>query len=292
MGASMAKHILKNGYPVTVFSRTKSKADPVINEGAVWANNPKEVASKSDIVITIVGFPNDVEQTILDPKLGALSGLKKGGIIIDMTTSKPSLAMQIAARAEEKGCVALDAPVSGGDVGAKNAALSIMVGGPRETFDKVLPLFQTMGKNIRYMGPTGAGQHTKMMNQILIASGMIGLVEGLLYAHRSGLDLNEAIQAVASGAAGSWSLSNYGPRIVNGDLNPGFFVKHFIKDLEIALKEAEALNLSLPGLSLAHELYTKLKDMGHQNLGTHSLILALAKMNEIKWETSTPKKIA
>jgi len=199
-----------------------------------------------------------------------------------MTTSSPTLAMKIESHCKEKGCNSLDAPVSGGDVGARNATLSIMIGGEKSIIDNVMPIFNVMGKNIRHMGKTGYGQHTKVVNQIIIASTMIGMVEGLIYAHKAGLNLDEALLAVCKGAAGSWSLSNYGPRILNGDFEPGFFIKHFVKDMEIALNECKKMNIKLPGLQLAHELYNNLKkNSGYENKGTQSLIFALEKMNKL-----------
>jgi 3-hydroxyisobutyrate dehydrogenase len=212
-----------------------------------------------DIVFSIVGYPSDVRSVIMDPATGLLSRMKVGGIIVDMTTSEPSLAKEIYEAAKLKGVSTLDAPVSGGDVGARDGTLSIMVGGDLDTVNAAMPFFNIMGKNIRHMGGAGAGQHTKMVNQILIATNMIGVVEGLLYAKKSGLDMNEAIRAVSAGAAGSWSISNMGPRIAKRDFDPGFFVEHFLKDMGIALKEADRMNLSLPGLSLANQLYVAAK---------------------------------
>lgn len=232
-----------------------------------------------DIVFTVVGYPSDVRSVVLDPYSGLLSNMKKGGIIVDMTTSEPSLAKEIYEAAKVRGVSTLDAPVSGGDVGAREATLSIMVGGDAETVKTTMPFFNIMGKNVRHMGGPGAGQHTKMVNQILIATNMIGVVEGLLYAKKAGLDLNEAIQAVGAGAAGSWSISNLGPRIARRDFQPGFFVEHFLKDLGIALKEAERMNLSLPGLALANQLYIAVKAQGHGRMGTHALMLALEQLN-------------
>eukprot|EP01125_Pyxidicula_operculata_P015797 TRINITY_DN5386_c0_g1_i1.p1 TRINITY_DN5386_c0_g1~~TRINITY_DN5386_c0_g1_i1.p1 ORF type:complete len:322 (+),score=48.97 TRINITY_DN5386_c0_g1_i1:30-995(+) len=282
MGKSMASHLVKAGYPLTVYTRTTEKMQPLLELGAIAAESPRKVAENSDIVFSIVGYPQDVEQVILHKQTGALGGLKKGGILVDMTTSKPSLAKRIADEAKLLGCHSVDAPVSGGDIGARNATLSIMVGAEQEPFQSVKPILEKLGKNIQHMGGPGAGQNTKMVNQILISTTMIGLVEALLYAHKSGLDLSQAIKAVETGAAGSWSLSNYGPRIVKGDLNPGFFVEHFIKDMDIVLEEAKEMNLQLPGLELARKLYVELKNMGHGKKGTHALILAVAKMNNIE----------
>lgn len=277
---------MNNGYQMSVYTRTKEKASDLIDKGATWCNSPIELAERSDIVFSIVGFVSDVEDVLIG-KNGALHGLRKGGVLVDMTTSSPSLAKKIYLLAKEKGCHSLDAPVSGGDIGARNANLSIMVGGDKDVYDRVVPLFETMGKNIRYMGEAGSGQNTKMVNQIMICTNMIGVVEGLLYGYKAGLDLNDIISVVEKGAAGSWSISNYGPRIVNQNYDPGFFVEHFIKDLNIAMEEAKMMNLNLPGLQLSLRLYEELKKMGHGKKGTHSLMLALAKMNDIEFD---PKK--
>ncbi|KAL7692740.1 putative 6-phosphogluconate dehydrogenase-like domain superfamily, NAD(P)-binding domain superfamily [Plasmopara halstedii] len=283
MGTSMVGHILKHGYDVTIFNRTLSKCDGLKKQGASVADSPAEVAKVSDIVFGIVGYPKDVRKVFLDHDWGVLASLKSGGVIVDMTTSEPSLAKEIYDAAKLKGISSLDAPVSGGDVGAKEATLSIMVGGDHDTMEATMPLFEIMGKNIRHMGGAGAGQHTKMVNQILIATNMIGVVEGLLYAQKSGLDIAEAIRAVSAGAAGSWSISNLGPRIANRNFDPGFFVEHFVKDMGIALKEAERMNLSLPGLALANQLYVAVKAQGHGRLGTQSLMLALEQLNGINF---------
>lgn len=280
MGKSMCAHILKAGYNVSVYNRTKEKAKELIDMGAVWCSNPKEVAEKSDIVFTIVGFPHDVEEVYLGEN-GVLKAIKKGSIIVDMTTSEPSLAQRIYEEAKKIGVASIDAPVSGGDVGAKNGTLAIMTGGDKETYEKVFPFFELMGKNIAYMGKAGAGQHTKMSNQILIASTMIGVVESLLYAYKAGNDLGEVINVIGKGAAGCWSINNLGPRIVKGNFDPGFFIKHFIKDMGIALKEAKNLNLSLPGLALAYQFYISATALGLENLGTQGLYKVLAKMNGI-----------
>jgi 3-hydroxyisobutyrate dehydrogenase len=280
MGKSMCAHLIDAGHDVSVYNRTKEKALELINKGAKWFSNPMEVAQNSDIVFTIVGFPNDVEEVYLGEK-GILKGVKEGDIIVDMTTSEPSLAQKIYEEAKKKGVSSVDAPVSGGDVGAKNATLAIMSGGDKETYDKVFPLFELMGKNIAYMGKAGAGQHTKMSNQILIASTMIGVVESLLYAYKAGNDLNEVIDVIGKGAAGCWSINNLGPRIVDNNFDPGFFIKHFIKDMGIALKEAKSMNLSLPGLALAYQFYISATALGLENLGTQGLYKVLAKMNGI-----------
>ena len=283
MGRSMCGHLLDRGFAVTVFSRTKSKADSLLAKGAKWADSPKAVAEQSDAVFSIVGFPADVREVILGPQ-GALSGSKPGTVLVDMTTSQPTLAIEIAEKAKAKGVHAVDAPVSGGDVGAREARLSIMIGGEKDVVDALRPCWEAMGKTIVYQGPAGAGQHAKLVNQILIATGMIGVCEGLLYAYKAGLNLETVMQSVASGAAGSWSLSNYGPRMMAGNFAPGFMVEHFIKDMGIALEESKRLGLSLPGLALAQQLYTTLQAQGHGRDGTHSLILALASMSNIDWK--------
>lgn len=280
MGQSMCAHILKAGYHISVYNRTKEKAKELIEGGAQWCSNPKEVAENSDIVVTIVGFPQDVEEVYLGEN-GILKGIREGSIIVDMTTSDPSLAQKIYNEAKKKNVNSIDAPVSGGDVGAREGTLAIMAGGDKEIYDKVLPLFKLMGKNIAYMGKAGSGQHTKMSNQILIASTMIGVVESLLYAYKANLNLSEVINVIGKGAAGSWSINNLGPRIVEGNFDPGFFIKHFVKDMGIALQEAKRMNLSLPGLSLANQFYISAMALGFENLGTHGLYKVLAKMNGI-----------
>ncbi len=284
MGRSMCAHLLDQGFTATVYSRTREKAATLLEKGAAWADSPHAVAEQSDVVFTIVGFPHDVRQVILGQQ-GALAGCKPGNILVDMTTSEPSLAEEIAAAGEAKGVHSVDAPVSGGDVGAREARLSIMIGGEREVVDALMPCFTAMGKTIVYQGGAGAGQHTKMVNQTLIATNMIGVCEALLYAYRAGLDLNTVMESVASGAAGSWSLSNLGPRIIAGNFDPGFFVEHFIKDMGIALAEAKRMGLALPGLALAHQLYIALQSQGHGRDGTHALELALAKLSGIDWQT-------
>jgi 3-hydroxyisobutyrate dehydrogenase len=283
MGSSMCGHVLDGGYSVVLFTRTKARAEPLLARGAVWADAPKEVAAASDVVFSIVGYPADVREVILGEE-GALAGARPGTTLVDMSTSEPSLAQEIYERARAVGVDSVDAPVSGGDVGARNAALSIMVGGDREAVERLRPLFELMGKTIVHQGGPGSGQHTKMVNQILIATGMIGVCEALLYGYRAGLDLETVLESVAGGAAGSWSLSNYGPRMLKGDFEPGFFVEHFVKDMEIALGEARRANLSLPGLALAHELYIALKAQGGSRKGTQALLLALARLSNLEWE--------
>ena len=282
MGRSMCGHLIDAGYKTTVFNRTKHKAAPLIERGAQWADSPREVAEASDVVISIVGYPDDVREVILGEN-GALAGGKSGGVIVDMTTSRPSLAVEIAQRAAERGVVSIDAPVSGGDVGAKNATLSIMIGGDADAVAALEPLWKTMGSKWILQGGPGAGQHTKMVNQTLIATGMIGVCEALLYGYKAGLNLEKVLESVASGAAGSWSLSNYGPRMMANNFDPGFFVAHFIKDMGIALEEARRMGLSLPGLALAEQLYLAVAAQGHARKGTHSLMLALAQMSGVDW---------
>jgi len=278
MGKSMAGHLQAAGHEVYIFNRTRSKAEELLTKGAQWRESPAEIAKQSEIVFTIVGFPADVEATYLGEN-GVLSVDGPCRIVVDMTTSEPGLAKRIAEAASAKGIASLDAPVSGGDIGAKNAKLAIMVGGDERAFDEVLPLFQLMGENIAYMGVAGAGQHAKMCNQVLIAGTMIGVCESLLYAFKVGLDQQAVIDIIGKGAAGSWSINNMGPRIVKGDYSPGFYVEHFIKDMGIALKEAAAVNVSLPGLALVHQLYMAVKAQGNGRLGTQALMLALKTLN-------------
>jgi len=282
MGASMAGHLLDAGYALTVNNRTQSRADDLVSRGAVWADTPREAATDADIVFTIVGYPADVREVVLGDT-GVLAGAKAGAVIVDMTTSEPSLAIEVAAAAAAQGATAIDAPVSGGDVGARNGTLSIMIGGDADAVAALQPCWEAMGSTIVHQGPAGAGQHTKMVNQTIIASGMVGVTEGLLYAHQAGLDITTVLESVSSGAAGSWSLSNLAPRVVAGNFDPGFYVEHFIKDMGIALAEAKAMDLKLPGLSLAHELYERLQAAGGGRNGTQALMLALAEMSGITW---------
>jgi 3-hydroxyisobutyrate dehydrogenase len=283
MGRSMCGHLIKAGYETTVTTRTKEKAKELISEGAAWADSPRAVAEQSDVVFAIVGYPRDVREVMLGDD-GALAGSKRGNTLVDMTTSEPSLAEEIAELAQGKGVNSVDAPVSGGDVGAKEARLSIMIGGEQQVVDALMPCFEIMGKTIVRQGGPGAGQHTKMVNQTLIATGMIGVCEALLYGHKAGLDLETVMKSVASGAAGSWSLSNLGPRIIANNFDPGFFVEHFIKDMGIALEESRRMGLSMPGLALAHQLYLALQAQGHGRDGTHALQLALASLSNVEWK--------
>lgn len=281
MGAAMAGHVQAAGHDLYVFNRTKSKAERLLKGEAHWCESPAEVAANSEIVFTIVAFPADVEQVYLGEG-GILSAQGPCRVVVDMTTSRPSLAQTIAEAAAKQGIDSLDAPVSGGDIGARDGTLAIMVGGDKGVFDAVLPLFQLMGKNISYMGGIGAGQHTKMCNQILVAGTMIGTCESLLYGAKAGLDQQSVIDIIGKGAASCWSINNLGPRIVRGNYEPGFIVEHFIKDMGIALQEAAAVGLSLPGLALVHQLYLAVQAQGHGRSGTHALMLALKTLNGLR----------
>ena len=283
MGRSMCGHLVDKGFSATVYTRTRSTAETVLAKGATWADTPKTVAEASDVVFSIVGFPNDVREVLLGED-GALSGSEAGNVLVDMTTSEPSLALEIYEAAKAKGVHSVDAPVSGGDVGAKEGRLSIMIGGDEDIVEGLRPCWEAMGKTIVRQGGPGAGQHTKMVNQTLLASGMIAVCEGLLYAYKAGLDLETVMQSVASGAAGSWSLSNLGTRMIGNNFDPGFFVEHFMKDMGIALAEARRMNLALPGLALAHQLYTAVTAQGGARNGTQALMLALAKLSGVDWE--------
>ena len=283
MGASMCGHLMAAGYPVTLYSRTRDRAERLIERGAAWADTPAAVARESDVVFTMVGYPSDVREVTLGDA-GVLTTARAGSIIVDMTTSEPSLAQEIHAEARKRGVESVDAPVSGGDTGARSAGLSIMVGGAAGTVNRIRPLLCLMGKTIVHQGPAGAGQHTKMVNQTLIATGMIGVCEALLYAWQAGLDPQAVLESVSGGAAGSWSLSNYAPRMLSADYEPGFLVEHFIKDMEITLAEARRMNLSMPGLALAHELYLALRAQGGGRDGTQALIQALARLSAVDWK--------
>ena len=289
MGLPMCMHLLDAGHTIFVHNRTPDKAAPLIDLGASWCSTPAEVASHCDIVFSMVGYPRDVEEIILG-EAGVTLHAREGTIIVDMTTSTPTLAIEIHRRAKEKNLYALDAPVSGGDVGAREARLAIMVGGDGDTFDRVLPLFQLLGKTIAYMGGPGAGQHTKLANQISIASTMIGVVESLQYAYKAGLNLESVIDVIGTGAAGSWSLNNLGRRIVQGDFKPGFFIKHFLKDMEIALAEAARMELDLPGLSIAYQFYMAASSMGYEDLGTQALYKVFENMNNLNPPSKTSRR--
>jgi 3-hydroxyisobutyrate dehydrogenase len=282
MGASMCRHLIDTGYRATVTSRTRSKADGLVAAGAAWVDSPDAVAAASDVVFTMIGTPADVRDVMFG-ELGVLGAVRPGTIVVDMTTSEPSLAIEVAAAAATRDAEALDAPVSGGDVGARAGTLSIMVGGDRSAFEATLPCFEAMGSTIVHQGEAGAGQHTKMVNQTLIAGTMIGLCEALLYAYRAGLDLETALRSVGPGAAGSWSLANLAPRALEGDFAPGFMIDHFVKDLGIVLAESRRMNLALPGVALAEQLYVAAQAHGHGRGGTQALLLALAALSDIDW---------
>jgi 3-hydroxyisobutyrate dehydrogenase len=282
MGSSMAGHLIDAGHEVDVYNRTRARASAVVEKGARWCDSASEVATASDVVVLMLGYPIDVHETVLGED-GVLEVMKQGALLIDMTTSEPALAVEIHEAASAKGVQALDAPVSGGDVGARNATLVIMVGGEPEAFERAEPLLSVLGQSVSLLGEAGAGQHTKMVNQIAIAAGMIGLCEALLYAHRAGLDLEQTIATIQGGAAGSWSLSNYGPRILRGDLEPGFKIDHFVKDLGIALSEARRMKLSLPGTAVAEQLYIAAQGNGLGEKGTHALSVALGRVSGGDW---------
>ena len=281
MGRSMCGHLLAAGHEVKVHTRTKASAESIVAAGAQWCETPGEVAVDSEFVFTIVGYPADVRAVYLGEG-GLVERAAPGCVLVDMTTSEPALAKEIHEAARARGLSALDAPVSGGDLGARGGSLAIMVGGEQEAFDRTLPLFEQMGKNIRLMGAPGAGQHTKMSNQILIAGTMIGVVESLLYAVKSGLDVDDVIDVIGSGAAGSWSINNLGRRIAKDDYDPGFFIKHFVKDMGIALAEARKMRIALPGLALVEQLYVAAMAQGLENMGTQALYIALKNLNAVK----------
>jgi 3-hydroxyisobutyrate dehydrogenase len=283
MGSSMCGHLIDAGYQATVYNRTIEKTKTLAAKGAAVATSPQEVAKASDVIFIIVGYPRDVREVILGEH-GVLSAAKPGSVVVDMTTSEPALAVEIFKLARARSVHVIDAPVSGGDVGAREARLSIMVGGEKDIAEALQPLFETMGKTIVYQGPAGSGQHTKMVNQILISTNMIGVCEALLYAYKAGLDLNTVMQSVSSGAAGSWSLTNLGTRMIAGNFEPGFFVEHFLKDMGIALAESCRMNLALPGLALAEQLYRAVQAQGYGRKGTHALLLALAHLSRVDWQ--------
>ena len=274
MGSSMCGHILTAGYRVTLHSRTKTKAQPLVDLGATWAENPLTVAAQSDMIFTMVGFPQDV-RAVYFGETGILAGAQSDTVLIDMTTTDPTLSREIAERATTKGLSAIDAPVSGGDVGARNATLSIMVGGDRRVVQAVVPLFELLGKTIVHQGGAGTGQQAKLCNQIVIAGTMIGVCESLLYGHKAGLDLNRMLDSIRGGAAACWTLDHLAPRILQRNFDPGFFVEHFVKDMGLALEDSTRMGLVLPGLTLVHQLYHKVIDLGHGRSGTHALMLAL-----------------
>jgi 3-hydroxyisobutyrate dehydrogenase len=275
MGASMAGHLLDAGYSLVVFNRTKSRADALLARGATWAESPGDAAALADVVVTIVGYPADVEQIYLAPG-GIVERAREGAVLIDMTTSSPALAQRVSAAAAKRGVYAIDAPVSGGDVGARNATLTIMVGGESAAFARVEELLGVMGTNVVLQGGPGAGQHTKMANQVAIAGSMLATIESLAYAKAAGLDPRRVLDSIGAGSAASWSLANLAPRVLDGDFAPGFFVKHFVKDLRIALDSAEQTGIDLPGCALAKRLYEHLEASGGADLGTQALWLLYA----------------
>lgn len=272
MGKSIVKHLLQAGHEVTVYTRTKAKAEELLQFGAKWAETVGQAVEGASVIFSMVGYPTDVEEVFYGSG-GILENANSQALYIDMTTSSPSLAQRMDADAGERGLYTLDAPVSGGDVGAQNGTLSIMCGGTEEVFERALPFLQLFGKQIVYQGPSGAGQHTKMCNQIAIATGMIGVCEALVYGKKAGLDLDTVLQSIATGAAGSWSLSNLAPRIIKGDFEPGFYVKHFVKDMKIALEEADRMGVALPGLQMAKDLYAELIEEGYGEKGTQVLFM-------------------
>ncbi len=274
MGKSMAGHILDAGYELYVYNRTRAKADELVSRGAVWCSSPAELASKSDIIITIVGYPEDVRQVYLGEN-GIAGAISEGKIAIDMTTTRPSLMLEIDSVLREKKAFFADAPVSGGDKGAREASLSVMAGCDEEVFRLIRPVLSVMGKSISWCGPVSMGQQTKMCNQIVIAGTMIGVSEALVYAAKCGLDVEAMVNTIRPGAAGCWTLDNLAPRVIRGDFEPGFMIEHFIKDMGLALEEAERMELCLPGLALVKQLYTALKAQGLGRKGTQALVKAL-----------------
>jgi 3-hydroxyisobutyrate dehydrogenase len=286
MGSSMCGHLLTAGYRVTVHSRTRSKAQSLLDCGAQWAESPHAVAAESDILFTMVGSPQDVRQVYFATD-GILSGAGAGTILVDMTTTQPSLSRDIAAAASAKDLSAIDAPVSGGDVGAKNAGLSIMIGGDTNSLQAVMPLFELLGKKIVHQGGPGTGQQAKLCNQIVIAGTMIGVCESLLYGYKAGLDLNRMLDSIRGGAAACWTLDHLAPRILQRNFEPGFFVEHFVKDMGLALEESKRMGLVLPGLSLVHQLYQTVQALGHGRSGTHALMLALEALAQSHVSAST-----
>jgi 3-hydroxyisobutyrate dehydrogenase len=283
----MCGHFLTHGYQVTLFTRSRAKAESLVKAGAIWAESPEAVTASADVVFTMLGFPSDVREVYFGEK-GLLVQPNPGRVFVDMTTSQPTLAKEMAEAAHCKGAYALDAPVSGGDVGAKNASLSIMVGGAAEAVKAVRPLLELMGKTIEYQGDPGSGQHTKMCNQIVGCATMIGVCESLLYGYKAGLNLETMLRSIRGGAAACWMLENVAPRILKRDFDPGFFVEHFVKDMGIALDEAKRMNLVLPGLALIHQLYLAVQAQGHGRLGTQALMLALESLSNTEIKASSP----
>jgi len=285
MGSSMCGHLLTAGYGVTIHTRTRSKAQPLLDRGAQWAESPRAVAAESDILFTMVGFPQDVRQVYFG-ETGVLAGAQPGTVFVDMTTTDPALSCEIAEHATAKGGSAIDAPVSGGDMGARNATLSIMVGGDRKAVQAVMPLFELLGKKIVHQGGPGTGQQAKLCNQIVIAGTMVGVCESLLFGYKAGLDLNRMLDSIRGGAAACWTLDNLAPRILQRNFDPGFFVEHFIKDMGLALEESKRMGLTLPGLTLVHQLYQTVHTLGHGRSGTHALMLALEDLSKVHFSAS------
>ncbi|HSA60956.1 MAG TPA: NAD(P)-dependent oxidoreductase [Nitrospiraceae bacterium] len=280
MGAAMCGHLLDAGYCVTVHSRTRAKAQSLLDRGAKWADSPQAVAASAEIIVTMVGFPADVREVYFGHS-GIFNGLKPQSILIDMTTTSPTLSREIVERASAFSCSAIDAPVSGGDIGARNATLSIMIGGTKQAVQTAMPLFERLGKTIVHQGEAGSGQHAKLCNQIVIAGTMVGVCESLLYGYKSGLDLNGLLESIRGGAASCWTLDHLAPRILRRNFDPGFFVEHFLKDMAIVLEESKRMNLTLPGLTVAHGLYQSVVALGHSRQGTHALMLALEQLSHV-----------
>lgn len=276
MGKSMSRNLMQAGFELAVYTRTKAKAKELIDAGAVWHDTPSSLAASVDAVITMVGYPSDVREVYFGEN-GIIHHARPGTYVIDMTTSKPALAEEIHSEAKDKDIFALDAPVSGGDVGAQNGKLAIMVGGEADAFQAVLPVFEAMGENIILQGPAGFGQHTKLINQVTIASNMVGVCEAIAYAEHAGMDPSKVLQSITTGAAGSFSLSNLAPRMIKGDYDPGFYVKHFIKDMKLALEAANEMGMTTPGLELSLSLYERLAENGDEDLGTQALIKLFTK---------------
>lgn len=287
MGASMCQHLQNARYRMTLYTRHRSKASPILAKGATWADSPQAVTEQTDVVFTMVGFPKDVREVYFGEH-GILAGARAGQVLIDMTTTDPSLSRSIAEAARVRGASAVDAPVSGGDVGARNATLSIMVGGWTKAVQAVMPLLECLGKKIVHQGESGTGQHAKLCNQIVIAGTMIGVCESLLYGYKTGLELPRMLESIRGGAAACWTLDNLAPRILDRDFDPGFFVEHFVKDMEITLEEARRRDLSLPGLTLAHQLYQRVQALGHGRSGTHALMLALEDLSKTSLSSPPP----
>jgi len=288
MGAAMAARLLQQGYEVVVNTRTREKAMGLLAEGATWADSPKLIAERADVIFSMVGFPQDVREVYFGDN-GLLAGARAGSVVVDMTTTSPHLAQEIYNAAKARDIGAIDAPVSGGDIGARQGTLSIMIGGDRAIADTLMPLFQILGKTIVYQGIAGSGQHTKLCNQIVIAGTMIGICESLLYGCKAGLDPETMLRSIKSGAAACWTLDNLAPRILKRNFDPGFFVDHFVKDMSIALEEARRMNLTLPGLTLVHQLYRSIQAQGHGRCGTQALMLALEELSHVTVDATSPR---